>query len=179
MTVWQRLRQLDGSFISIEPAVGSNRKWKPLDALPQRAAVVGQLSGTSTVVPNNNADAFTYNGNAYPFVLDPFGIESMRYQQIYSAEQFASGGAIDEIRFRRFEYSLPFSGLELDVEIRLSYAGRSVNDASSVFADNIGEGVISVYDGPLVLSSQGQNPLAAFDIVIDVDNSFEYDPRAG
>ena len=69
---------------------------------PQCAAVLGQVSVDAPVVPNANQEATpTFNGDPFPFVLDPFYIGSMRYQQIYAASQFPNGGVVDELRFRR------------------------------------------------------------------------------
>ena len=55
----------------------------------------------NTVVPNADASTETGSGNAFPFNLAASSTPSMRYQQIYSHTQFASGGLISAISFRR------------------------------------------------------------------------------
>ncbi|MCU0963102.1 MAG: S8 family serine peptidase, partial [Pirellulaceae bacterium] len=171
-------QNLDSSFIALHSA-GANGN----SPQPQRGAVLGQITVDAPVVPNadETIGLGRESGNAFPFALDAFGIPSMRYQQIYAALQFPNGGVIDEIRFRRFSGSEPFTDLQLDVQIRLSYAATSVTTASTAFAQNVGENVTTVYDGLLVLSStdDGTNMPLSFDVVIDVDDAFVYDPARG
>src|SRR5208282_90254 len=76
--------------------------------------VLGDLSATtgtssSIVVPNANANIDGDGNNAFPFNLANYGAPSMRYQQIYSATQFASGGVINALRFRPEDGTSPFS----------------------------------------------------------------------
>ena len=70
-----------------------------------------------------------------------------------------------------------FTASDIDVQINLSYAATSVATASAMFANNVGAGVVTVFDGLLSLSSSGFGSPNPFDIVIDVANSFSYDPR--
>ena len=168
-------QDLKGSFISLHNANNNGNSPQP-----QRGAVLGQVTVDAPVVPNANRDATpTFWGNAFPFVLDPFYIDSMRYQQIYAASQFPNGGVIDELRFRRAFFGEEFENLQLDVEIRVSYAARSTTNASYVFADNVGSGVTTVYDGMLTLSSTATTVPLPFDVVIDVADTFVYDPSLG
>ncbi|MCU0707694.1 MAG: S8 family serine peptidase [Pirellula sp.] len=167
---------IGNSFLSLTNA-NSNAQL----AMPQRGAVIGEVTAAAPIVPNYGRSPVPANsGNAYPFVLDPFGINSMRYQQIYSADQFPNGGLIDEVRFRRTIFSeTTITDLQLDVEVRLSYAARSVSNASSVFADNVGADLTTVYDGILTMSSTSTTYPLPFDAVIDVDDTFFYDPSRG
>ncbi|WP_145266344.1 S8 family serine peptidase [Tautonia plasticadhaerens] len=141
-------------------------------------AVVGAIEPpppSGTVVPGGLADVPGNDGNAWPYHIGAFGLEQMRYQQIYSASEFESGGIIEAIRFRLDEFGAPFAATGIDTEIRLSYAATTVGTVSDTFANNIGAGQLTVYDGPLDLSGSG----AGFDIVIDVDDLFDYDPSQG
>lgn len=145
--------------------------------------VLGSVTATgtvSTVAPAANATTDGNFNNSFPFNIGGFGIPTMRYQQIYSASQFSTAGIIDALRFRQdAAYSGNFTAT-LNVKIVLSYAARSTTTASSVFADNIGAGAVTVLDGLVTISS---TPSASsprpFDIVIDVANLFSYDPSRG
>jgi hypothetical protein len=133
--------------------------------------VLGELSpiiGQTIVVPNANADAEGDSNNAFPFHIDRFAIPSMRYQQIYASSQFAAGGVIDKIRFRKDPIGANFSTSNIDVKINLSYSAISPTSASTIFANNVGAGVVTVFDGLLSLSSSGSGSPMPFDIVIDV-----------
>jgi hypothetical protein len=142
------------------------------------AITAGQSVGT--VVPGAETTVDGNFNNSFPFNIGGFGIASMRYQQIYSASQFSSAGVIDAIRFRE---DPAFSGnftASFNMKITLSYAANTVNTASAVFANNIGAGAVTVFDGVATLSDtvSGSNP-RPFDFVIDVANLFRYDPSQG
>ncbi len=147
---------------------------------PQRIAVLGQVNGApDETVPRALADVGTGWGNAFPLVLQPFGLTSMRYQQIYPSSEIQGGGLLDQIRLRRGEWLPSFVGFEADVTIQVGYSARGFTDASAHYADNLGTGVITVYDGPLTVESLGSGSPNLFDIIIDVDNLFAYDPSRG
>src|SRR5262249_25234922 len=133
-------------------------------------------------VPNNLANVEGNNANALPFHFGDGGIPSMRYQQIYAASQFPAGGVIDRIRFRQdgTAFGTAFSTGGISVQISIGYSARPVNDASPTFANTIGPGYVTVFDGLLTLSSaqSGMVP-RPFDIIIDVADLFRYDPGQG
>ena len=146
---------------------------------PQRAAVLGKMSvATTTTVPGHLETVPGNANNAWPFHIGQFGQPSMRYQQVYSASEFSVGGLIDALRYRRNVGQSPFSS-EIDVQINLGYAATTVDTASPVFADNIGTEYVTVFDGLLDLSSSATGTPNPFDIVIDVDALFDYDPVQG
>src|SRR5262245_50634157 len=89
---------------------------------------------SSVVVPSVHANTEGGGMNAIPFASTPY----RRYQQIYSASEFAAGGVIDKISFRRDVNASPFAATDLNVQISLSHAATTVATASAVFADNIG-----------------------------------------
>ena len=105
----------------------------------------------------------------------------MRYQQVYSSSEFGVGGIIDAIRFRLDEdLGASFATLDIDIQIDLSYAATTVATVSKTFANNIGAGLVTVLDTPrLSLSGTTAAGLNPFNIVIDVDNFFNYDPKMG
>ncbi|HSG71783.1 MAG TPA: hypothetical protein VLA12_15285, partial [Planctomycetaceae bacterium] len=143
--------------------------------------------GDEVVVPNS-LESFEGNSeNSFPFnigVLSSIGLESMRCQQIYSADQFSSltqPVLITEIRFRPDgAFGLPFDSELPDVQISLSTSSASPDGLSLIFAENVGPDETIVHDGALHLSSSptGSAPFA-FDIVIVLSTPFLYDPSQG
>ncbi|WP_152052048.1 S8 family peptidase [Tautonia marina] len=171
-----------GSAQSLDPAFLSMLGGydDPVSSRPARAAVLGRIdAGNQATVPAALEDVEGDTGNAWPFHIGQFGQPSMRYQQIYSASEFAEGGLIDEVRFRRNVGAGPFSNVVIDARIRLGYAATSVATASPVFAENIGDGFVTVFDGQMTLSSTGTGSPNPFDIVLDVAALFDYDPSQG
>ncbi len=133
--------------------------------------------GACVVVPNANTSVEGNSNNGYPFNL----VSSMRYQQIYDAAEVGQSGVITEIRFRPDDFfGDSFSSANMDVEIFLGYAATSVLAPSGTFANNIGPGYVKVYDGILTLSSNDVGgPPRNFDIIVDVDDVFDYNPANG
>ena len=131
------------------------------------------------VVPGALESVEGNSGNGFPFNIGLFGIGSMRYQQIYSASEFSTGGIVDDIRFRREEDETGFTDVLLDMQINLSYAATSVLSPSATFADNIGSGLVTVFDGTMFISSSGVGTPNPFDIIVNVANLFNYDPSQG
>lgn len=151
------------------------------DGVVGQIAVGSQVVPSRQVAPGSQANIETGNQNAFPFhlVTTP-PTPSLRYQQIYSRAEFASGGIIDAIRLRRAGTQGPFTSTPIDVKISLGYAATTVATASSVFSDNIGPNYVTVLDtNALVLSSSASGTPNPFDIVIDVDNVFDYEPALG
>jgi murein DD-endopeptidase MepM/ murein hydrolase activator NlpD len=140
-----------------------------------------QSTPPNVVVPAAFANTETGAYNGYPFILSPFNNPSMRYQQIYSASAFVSGGVIDAIRFRRAYGQAAFTSTTIDVNISLAYAATTVVTASPTFAANIGPGgLVNVYSGTLQLSSTSPDTSPnAFDVVINLMHPFTYNPAQG
>jgi hypothetical protein len=145
------------------------------------AGALGEITpGTRAVtVPANRENSPGGNGNGFPFSLGFFGVASQRYQQIYSGSAFSSGGTINQIRFRRASGEPLFSTTGINVEISLGYAATTTSTVSTTYADNIGPGYVTVFDGLLSLSSSGFGNPNPFDIVINVSPLFTYDPSQG
>lgn len=141
-------------------------------------AITPASAGGGTVVPGSLATVEGNSGNAFPFHIATFA-PNMRYQQIYAANQFATGGVIDTIRFRRDSGQPTFGSTTLDVKINLSYAATTVDTPSTTFASNVGLGLVTVFDGLMTISSTGSGAPNPFDIVLDVANTFNYNPANG
>lgn len=157
---------------------------------------VGAIStAQAEVVIPNALNAVEGNGNnAFPFDIDnPFfdsiglDIESMRYQQVYDASEFSFSSQpslITQILFRPdgvFEQT--FVSTLPDIQINLSTTAAAPDALSSVFADNIGSDETTVFNrGSLSLTSNNLGPIGGpkeFDIVIELENPFLYDPTLG
>ncbi len=134
----------------------------------------------SVVVPNNLATVEGNSNNAFPFNIGGF-FPSMRYQQVYARTQFPGGGTVDRIRFRQdADFGNPFTNNSINVQISLGHAARPINNTSRTFAENVGAGYVTVFDGILSLSSAASTARPRpFDIIIDVANLFGYDPSQG
>ena len=159
-----------GTYTVVEQPQGDWRQTYP---------PLGFGGGSAVTVPAGLEDAEGDFENGYPFNLEPFGHTGMRYQQIHSAGEFGEGGTIYEIRFRLDGGAEAFSATGLDVQIGLAHAATTVSTVSATFAENIGGGYVTVYDGLLDLSGAGGGDPQAFDVVIDVADLFDYDPAAG
>ena len=81
---------LDGSLIPLHGAVDE----LTTELRPERGAVLGTIAGSApTTVPGPLANAEGNANNGFPFALGFSSFGAMRYQQIYSAGEFAARGA--------------------------------------------------------------------------------------
>ena len=140
----------------------------------------GQLHGQSvTLVPHyENLEAPGY------YYFDPVsGNDHERDQTIAAASLFSSFGGpvvIDSLAFRLDSGASTTSGAFDDFQVRLSTAATSVTTLSTTLDDNVGTDEVSVFSGPLVLSStSGVASPSEFDLLIPFMTPFLYDPLAG
>jgi hypothetical protein len=125
------------------------------------------------------------NGNnCFPFGISCNSLSSERYQQVYAASQFGSGGLITQIAFRPdASAGLPFSSATIgNIRIDLSSTSAAPDGLSSAFASNVGANDIIVFSGSLSLSSAFAGPVGgpkAFDITINLTTPFLYTPGLG
>jgi hypothetical protein len=133
------------------------------------------------VAPNALANVEGNDDNFGPFFND-----SVRYQQIYSASQFPSNAGplmITQIAFRpdgsvtNANFFLRFDSVRMD----LSTTSRTPGTLSTVFADNLGPDVTTVFDSfvftitPVTGPAGGPKDFSiAFNIV-----PFTYNPNGG
>ncbi len=135
--------------------------------------------------------------NAFEFVEGSVGnciplracLGASRYQQVYASSEFSalpSSGPvfITAVRFRpssQIAAQPPASVTYADVEIRLSTTSADPASLSTVFDQNTGSDVVTVFRGELTLSTAGSqvNVTSPFDIVIQLQSPFRYDPSAG
>jgi Ca2+-binding RTX toxin-like protein len=157
----------------------ANDSFTTADSLAGNVGALGAIAlgaSPTTVVPSGLATAEGGALNAFPFHSTS---GTMRYQQIYAASQFAAGGVIDALRFRRDVSQGAFTTTNISAQITLSHAATTVGTLSSTFASNIGAGAVTVFNGLLNLSSSGTGTPNPFDIIVDVANTFTYNPALG
>jgi hypothetical protein len=147
----------------------------------------GPARADLVVVPNAQATVEGNANNTFPFDLAAVSFSSGRYQQVYAASQFAAFGGqpqlITQIAFRPATFDGgPFSTTLPNVQIDLSTTSAAPNGLSPTFAANVGANDQIVFSGPLSLSSNFTGPVNGpkdFDIVINLQSPFLYDPTKG
>ncbi len=139
------------------------------------AHVLTAQSGAQLVqVPN--LSTFGNQANAFPF-SSAYG--PMRYQQIYASSAFPHGGIIDKIMFRNDEGVGKSFEVDIDLQIAFAYATTTVGTASTIFDRNIGDDFTIVLDDIIHQSNDSSLPRTAFGFILDVANTFTYDPSRG
>jgi hypothetical protein len=135
-----------------------------------------EQSASAELIQVPNITEFGNDNNEFPFSAPG----PIRYQQIYAASEFDKAGIIDKVMFRYDEHYISVYGpTTIDLQIGIGYAATTVATASPVFADNIGEGFDLVFDGQVTQSNASSSPTMNFDFVIDIGNTFTYDPTRG
>ena len=140
--------------------------------------------GDFIVVPNAQT---TSEGNAFnliPFSMGTGGQPTTRYQQVYASAQFGGElGIITQITFRPDAgVGAPFTGTISNAQINFSTTTRAPDALSTTFASNVGVDDMVVYGRSLTLFSAFTGPPGGpkdFDILIDLQAPFFYDPSAG
>jgi len=129
--------------------------------------VVPAVAADLVVIPNINKEQPGPSNQAYPFNQG-----NMRYQQVYAKDQFQGlTGIVESFAYRIDESSgNPFPPANINTQIWFSHTDAGPKNLSDTFDDNMGHDKTLVFDGNLVLSSNG----AGFDIVVDVDDVFSY-----
>lgn len=151
-----------------------------------KASIVAPNASDTVEGSINNSFPFDVGNSFFEEELD-LTIDSMRYQQVYNASEFEFSTQpflITKIRFRPdAEFGQAFSSTLLDVQINLSTTSAAADMLSTVFDENIGVDETVVFDrGALSLSSAAiATPFGTqeFDIEIDLDIPFLYNPSAG
>ena len=135
------------------------------------------------VVPRDLTNVDGNDFNAFPFSCfdDTSMIPSMRYQQVYAAQEL-SPGIITQISFRLDQRDMAAFGpaVEPNIQIDMSTTDAQPGALSFTFADNLGPEVQTVFFGDLTL--QAPSCLAdpcPFDINILLQDPYLYDPRDG
>lgn len=146
--------------------------------------MIGWLASTMTalaqgtfVVPNGLGNV---EGNSS--TVAPFTSSSFRFQQVYGASQFPSGGYITQIAFRIDatnvgSVQMLFSGSTLT----LSTTPVMSDSLSPVFANNVGANAITVRTLATVFSGlpPASGTTAAFDTTLTFSTPFLYNPGHG
>ena len=137
------------------------------------------VAQANVVVPNVLSNVEGEEANTFPFDSST----AQRYQQVYAASQFGTGGLITQVAFRPdgplgHAFSLTISNIQFDLSTTLA----TPDGLSSTFASNVGLDDTMVFSGPLGLSSSFTGPAGgpkAFDIIINLTTPFLYFPSSG
>lgn len=126
-----------------------------------------------------------YN-SGYPFNTSLFRGGSMRFQQVYGANEFAALPGpqyLTTIAFRADgAYGEQFAAVAIDLRIDLSTTPAGADGLSPTFADNIGPDRRTVLAGAITLSSAATAVAGGtrfFDIVLALTDPFLFDPARG
>jgi hypothetical protein len=142
----------------------------------------------TSVVPENLSTREGNANNSIPFNNLIFSDLGLRYQQVFAATEFTSIDIkpqwITEIAFRPNGglADSAFSSTIDNILINLSTSKSGPDALSTTFDDNAGGDEKTVYSGSILLSSADTGPSGGpkdFDIVIDLQNPFLYDPNQG
>lgn len=138
------------------------------------------------IVPNSLATSEGNSTSGYPFNLNWSNKSSIRFQQVFNASEFSSLDGpqiIKQISFRPdWWHGQPFSTTIPEIQINMSTTNKMPDKLSGHFQNNIGEDETVVYKGELSLSSLDDGPYSGpkdFDIVIDLQTPFIYNPNVG
>ena len=109
---------------------------------------------------------------------------SVREQNVYGASYFPTQTiVITGIRFRPVvPGGQAFTNTISNIKFSLSSTPAAPDQLSSIYADNIGTNVTTVFNGSLPLSSEYAGPVAgpkAFDMVVNFTTPFVYNPSSG
>lgn len=141
----------------------------------------------TSVVPENLSSREGNANNSIPF-NNFFSAIGIRYQQVFAAREFTSIDIkpqwITQIAFRP-NGGLADSAFSSTIDkllINLSTSKSGPDALSKTFEDNVGSDATTVYSGSLFLSSADTGPSGGpkdFDIIIDLQKPFLYDPNQG
>ncbi len=140
---------------------------------------------TTIVSPSAFASIEGPGANGAPFDVAHGGTTSHRYQQVYSASEFSgvSGPVfITQLAFRPDHSAHPFDGTIASIQLNLSTVSSDPDELSLEFGDNIGADEAVAFSGSLHLSSAIAGPDNGpkdFDVVVDLETPFLYDPAHG
>lgn len=138
-----------------------------------------RAQGTPVFVFVPSVDATT-NGNGnnqFPFNPESVGTRTIRYQQVYSAAEFAPGVyVITQIAFRAEPWDTPFTGTTGTLQIDFSTTSAAPDALSTTFANNLGADNTTVFSGHWALSTANDG---SFDLVLNLDQPFTYNPANG
>ena len=134
--------------------------------------------GASIVVPNSSVGVEGDGSNRVP----AFEGRTIRVQQVFASSQFdAFLGAepITSIAFRP-EQTVSSSPARIpSFQVSLSTTSKPPDGLSEVFVDNVGDDVTVVFDGVWTLFSDHIGTPRNFDVVLNLQTPFIYDPSLG
>lgn len=141
-----------------------------------QAVLPAQATPSTVVVPNADTSAEGNVNNVIPFDCAQSSLTSMRYQQIYLGSQVGAG-TISQMAFR--DGVFPSTTIP-NITIRLSTTSKAVTGLDTLFANNVGPDVSTVFSGDLTISGTfpGTAP-GPFNILIPFQTAFAFNPAGG
>jgi len=153
-----------------------------LAAVVVLVAVLRRLEAAVVVAPSANASVEAAGENRYPLLVNG----GIRYQQVYAASEFSAltgPELITQITFRPDgPAGGPFTQTISNVQVSLSTTSAAPNGLDTTFANNPGPDNTVTYSGPITISSAdapGPGNTRAFDVAINLQTPFLYDPANG
>lgn len=158
-----------------------------LGALALASIAAAPTFAQNVVAPGAQEFTDGNSQNRLPFDTAGASLASERYQQVYRASEFGAITApslITAIAFRPdgSGFGAAFGPTDMTVDIRLSTTTAAPDALAGTFASNTGANEAVVYAGNLTLSSAFTGPVGGakdFDIVINLQTPFLYNPAAG
>jgi hypothetical protein len=139
---------------------------------------VSQTDAGFIVAPNSSA---TVDGNGNNLV-PAFAGRTIRTQQVFSASEFgtlSSPELITSIAFRPDRLVDSDPSTIPSFQVNLSTTSKGPDGLSATFADNIGADDVVVFSGIWTLSSNHTGDPKDFDVVLNLQTPFLYDPSVG
>jgi hypothetical protein len=137
------------------------------------------IFGGPLVVPSEWSAAQGDAGNLFPL----FSSKSMRYQQVFDADQFSrlnpGGGLINRIAFRGHGPGTPFTGTVAQLQVNLSTTSKTPDGLSSILGENVGPNDTQVFSGPFQTAVTFTGDPTNFEVVLNFTTPFYYDPAKG
>ena len=127
----------------------------------------------SVAVPNVNLYVAGPSNQGYPWATGG----DFRYQQLYRADMFMGrAGYVDRISYRQDVGGAAFGPTSIRARIWLGYSSKQPGAMSATFNQNFSADKTLVFDG---LATLRGNSNRGFDVSIDLDQAFFYDPADG
>src|SRR5438128_2263788 len=121
------------------------------------------------IAPRGPYNPNDFSGKQSPFLLSSDVVPDVRYQQVYSGQEFPSTGGLIRITDLSFAAALgPIDVTLPNVSIHLSTTARAPDGLSTTFAQNVGADDGVVLSGPLHFFQNGTGPVGSFGEIYNI-----------
>jgi hypothetical protein len=174
---WNRVAEAYAAALETQGLTGGELV-KPIKVLmPIVALVASTVFGQSTnfVVPAGLENVEGNDNLAIPLTAP----NSARTQSLYTASNFAGPTIISKIAYRLDSNNAPHLHLNV-TDIQINFSTFTGTILSTTFAANVGSDEEVVFNrGSLLMVMAAVGSPNAFDLVIELDHPFAYDPAVG